>query len=127
MDRIGRIGMAGLAAACLVGLLAGIAAGAPAFTGPPTATRVADGVRIDFSVPEPTDVTVVVLDAKGNVLARLSDQPFGDEAGRFYAPHAIASDSRGDIYVAEVSYADFGRLMDPPRELRSLQKLTHKG
>ena len=70
---------------------------------------------------------VSVLDTRGNVLARLGDQPFGDEPGRFYAPHALATDSRGDIYVAEVSFAEFGRLMDPPKELRSMQKLVRKG
>jgi hypothetical protein len=69
---------------------------------------------------------VSILDTEGNVLARLGDEPFGDEPGRFYAPHAVAVDSRGDIYVAEVSYTEFGSLMEPPRELRSLQKLIRK-
>ena len=67
---------------------------------------------------------VTILDRDGNVLARLSDEAYGDEPGRFYSPHAIGVDSRGDIYVAEVSYSDYGRAMDPPRELRSMQKLV---
>jgi hypothetical protein len=33
-------------------------------------------------------------------------------------------DSKGDIYVAEVSWTDYGRHMDPPRELRSTQKVV---
>ncbi|HEB31852.1 MAG TPA: hypothetical protein ENI15_13420 [Spirochaetes bacterium] len=69
---------------------------------------------------------ISILDTKGNLLTRLGDKPFGDEPGRFYAPHAVAADSRGDIYVAEVSYTEFGMLMKPPRELRSMQKLTRK-
>ena len=69
---------------------------------------------------------VSILDTDGNVLARLGEDTFGDEPGRFYAPHAIATDSKGDIYVGEVSYAEFGGSMDPPRELRSLQKLVHR-
>ena len=69
---------------------------------------------------------VTIFDPAGNVVARLGRQSFGDEPGRFYSPHAVAVDSRGDIYVAEVSYSDYGRLMDPPRELRSLQKLVKK-
>ena len=69
---------------------------------------------------------ISVLDTRGNLFARLGDHPFGDEPGRFYAPHAVATDSRGDIYVAEVSYAEFGRLMDPPKELRSMQKLIRQ-
>ena len=41
------------------------------------------------------------------------------------APHGIAVDSHGDIYVAEASYTIRGRLMDPPRELKSFNKLRH--
>ncbi|UCB47181.1 MAG: hypothetical protein JSV25_07160 [Spirochaetota bacterium] len=67
---------------------------------------------------------VSILDTKGNILTRLGDRPYGDEPGQFYSPHAIATDSRGDIYVAEVSYAEYGSHMDPPRELRSMQKLV---
>ena len=70
---------------------------------------------------------VSVLDGEGKVLARVGDQTYGDEPGRFYSPHGIAVDSRGDIYVAEVSWSDYGSLMDPPKELRSLQKLVRKG
>ena len=43
---------------------------------------------------------------------------------RFYSPHGIAIDSNGDLYVAEVAWTDYGRHMDPPRELRSMQKLV---
>ena len=70
---------------------------------------------------------VSILNAEGEVLARVGDQTFGDEPGRFYSPHGIAVDSRGDIYVAEVSWSDYGRRMDPPKELRSMQKLVRKG
>ena len=38
--------------------------------------------------------------------------------------HGIAVDSRGDIYVAEVSWTDCGQFMDPAREPRSMQKLV---
>ena len=66
---------------------------------------------------------VSVTDLQGNILARLGEESFGDEPGRFYAPHGIATDSKGNIYVSEVSFTEYGRRMDPPRELRSLQKL----
>lgn len=69
---------------------------------------------------------ISILDGSGRLLARLGEHPFGDEPGRFYAPHGVATDSRGDIYVAEVSHAEFGRYLDPPRELRSMQKLVKK-
>ena len=69
---------------------------------------------------------VTVLDASGSVLARVGDRPPGDEAGRFYSPHAVAVDSRGDVYVAEVAWTEYGQAMDPPREPRSLQKLIRR-
>ena len=69
---------------------------------------------------------VSIIDSQGGVRARLSEQSYGDEPGRFYSPHGIAVDSKGDIYVAEVGYSDYGKFMDPPRELRSLQKLIKK-
>ena len=59
-----------------------------------------------------------------NLYEEKLEESFGDEPGRFYAPHTVATDSKGNIYVADVSYAEFGRNMDPPREIRSLQKLV---
>jgi hypothetical protein len=70
---------------------------------------------------------VSIMDTQGNVLARLGEQSYGDEPGRFYSPHGIAVDSKGDIYVAEVSWSEFGKNMDPPGDLRSMQKLVKKG
>jgi hypothetical protein len=66
-------------------------------------------------------VTIMSLD--GKVLGRAGRQSYGDETGRFYSPHGLAVDAQGDIYVAEVSWSDYGSHMDPPRELRSMQKL----
>ncbi|MDA0769642.1 MAG: hypothetical protein BZY79_01130 [SAR202 cluster bacterium Casp-Chloro-G4] len=70
---------------------------------------------------------VTISDLKGNYLAKLGLETYGDEPGRFYSPHGIAVDSKGDIYVAEVSWADYGSKMDPPKELRSMQKLVKQG
>ena len=67
---------------------------------------------------------VCVYEPDGTLLARLSDESYGDEPGRFYSPHGIDVDSKGNIYVADVSYSDYGMRMDPPRELRSMQKLV---
>ena len=36
-------------------------------------------------------------------------------------------DSRGDLYVGEVSWTVKGRLLDPPREMKSFQKLAKRG
>lgn len=67
---------------------------------------------------------VTILDRQGNIKARLGNQSYGDEPGRFYSPHGISVDSKGNIYVAEVSWSDYGSSMEPPRVLRSLQKLV---
>jgi len=68
-----------------------------------------------------------ILDTNGTLLARLGEHPAGPGPGRFYAPHAVATDSVGDIYVAEVSYSERrDKHKDPPEELRSMQKLIRK-
>lgn len=69
-----------------------------------------------------------IVDPKGKLVARLggAEGP-GLETGKFIAPHGLAVDSRGDIYVGEVSYTEFPRLYPEqgiPKGLRSLQKLT---
>ena len=66
---------------------------------------------------------VSILNLKGELLARFGDPEEGEEPGKFVAPHGIAVDSHGDIYVAEVSFTMGGRHLDPPRELKSLKKL----
>ena len=70
---------------------------------------------------------VTILNKQGRILARVGRESYGDQAGRFYSPHGIAVDSHGDIYVAEVSWSDYGSKIDPPRELRSMQKLVRTG
>ena len=70
---------------------------------------------------------VSLMDTQGNTLARLGDGPISEEAGRFIAPHGVAVDSHGSIYVAEVSWTIYGRNLDPPREVRTIQKLARVG
>ena len=67
---------------------------------------------------------VTVMSTDGKVLARVGTEPYGSQAGRFFSPHGIAVDSRGDIYVAEVSASDYGRGWRADPELRSMQKLV---
>jgi hypothetical protein len=64
-----------------------------------------------------------IYNKEGKRLARLGGKDAGEAPGQFIAPHGIAIDSRGDIYVGEVSWTIMGQHLKPPRELRSLQKL----
>ena len=70
---------------------------------------------------------ITIMDIQGNELMRLGDGPEGEAPGQFIAPHGVCIDSRGDIYVGEVSWTHTGSLLNPPREIRSLQKLVKKG
>jgi hypothetical protein len=72
---------------------------------------------------------LTLVDSKGKTLFRLGGEGGpGLEPGKFIAPHGLAVDSRGDIYVGEVSYTEGPRLfpetLNPvPFRTRSLQKL----
>ena len=70
---------------------------------------------------------ITIMDIQGNELMRLGDGPEGEAPGQFIAPHGVCIDSHGDIYVGEVSWTHTGSLLNPPREIRSLQKLVKKG
>src|SRR5262245_11824276 len=47
---------------------------------------------------------VSIVDGKGILLARIGTPHAGTEAGPFVAPHGLAVDSHGYIYVGEVGY-----------------------
>jgi DNA-binding beta-propeller fold protein YncE len=67
---------------------------------------------------------VSIHDLTGRRLGRLGDVRYGEGPGQFTAPHSVAIDSRGDIYVGEVSWSAYGSLLDPPRTVRSFRKLV---
>lgn len=67
---------------------------------------------------------ISIYNLKGNRLARLGDIRPGEEPHQFWAPHGIVTDSRGDLYIGEVSWSFTGRNMDPPRKLRCFRKLV---
>ena len=67
---------------------------------------------------------VTIYNTKGERLARLGDILPGDAPNQFVAPYGVAVDSRGDIYVGEVSWTVKGSKLSPPRELRSFWKLV---
>lgn len=68
-----------------------------------------------------------IVTNEGELVARLGGEDgAGSEVGKFMAPHGLAVDRHGDIYVGEVSYTNWGNMYpnEPrPDYLRSLQKL----
>jgi DNA-binding beta-propeller fold protein YncE len=67
---------------------------------------------------------VSVVTMKGDLVDRVGGRFRGEKPGEFIAPHGCVVDSRGDLYVAEVAWTAQGKDEKPPREIRSLQKLT---
>lgn len=66
---------------------------------------------------------VSVWDPRGNLLTRFGDPREGEAPGQFIAPHGMAVNAQGDVFVGEVSYTSRGRAMDPPKELKSFTRL----
>ena len=69
---------------------------------------------------------ISIYNLSGERLGRLGDKRPGEEPYQFWAPHGIAVDSRGDLYIGEVSWTFAGRNMIPPKELRSFRKLVNR-
>jgi len=70
---------------------------------------------------------ITIATAEGRVVARFGDNGTGLKPIQFIAPHGLAVDSRGDIYVGEVSYTAWAEVFPSqprPQPLRSLRKLV---
>jgi len=76
---------------------------------------------VQFGVPN-LGHRVSVYDPAGALLARFGAPLPGEAWDQFLWPHSIAVDSRGDVYVAEVSYTEVGSRLGVPREMTSLRK-----
>jgi DNA-binding beta-propeller fold protein YncE len=65
---------------------------------------------------------ISILDHHGQLLARLGAPHAGTEPGTFIAPHTLAMDSHGDLYVGEVSHSAWEHVFPntprPPRSRR---------
>ena len=85
-------------------------------------------------VPEEQPGRVSVFDENGTLLARFgASDALGERVmeraapGNFIAPHGIAVDSLGDVYVAEVTSArGIPAGLPPPGERHQIQKFTHR-
>jgi hypothetical protein len=69
---------------------------------------------------------ITIHDLSGKQLARIGNSMAGEELpDQFLAPHGIAMDSRGDIYISEVSYSFAGEASTPaPWTRRCFRKLV---
>jgi hypothetical protein len=73
---------------------------------------------------------VTIVDHTGKRIARLGGLGPGLGPTEFLAPHGLAVDSRGDLYVGEVSWTAWPQIFaDRPRpdNLRSLHKFRKVG
>jgi DNA-binding beta-propeller fold protein YncE len=84
--------------------------------------EIGGGIAVNQDMPN-IGPRISIYSGKGELLARLGNRPAGLELGQFISPHGLATDSRGDIYVGEVSFTNWGRRGPHPPGLRSLQKL----
>jgi len=96
-------------------------------------TGTGDDVRIYVAEQGPTKGSpnrgepnlgnrVGVYDREGNRITRFGSELMGEEPDQFLWPHSMAIDSKGDVYVAEVSYVEWGMIQEPRREMPSLRK-----
>jgi DNA-binding beta-propeller fold protein YncE len=77
--------------------------------------------------PDATGGRVSIFDRTGKLLARWGGGANPTAAGDFFAPHDICVDSRGDVYVAEVTMSAGGNRGLVPADCHSLQKFTPNG
>jgi DNA-binding beta-propeller fold protein YncE len=72
--------------------------------------------------PDSTGGRVSVFDWDGRMLARWGGGVHPCTPGDFFAPHDLCRDSRGDLYVAEVTWSAGGNRGVVPADCHSLQK-----
>jgi len=70
---------------------------------------------------------VSIVDHEGKLIGRFGDTPAGTELGKFLAPHGLAVDSRGDIYVGEVSWTAWPQIYPGKPHPGDLRSLFRKG
>ena len=68
---------------------------------------------------------LMILDNDGELINRLGQDKPGTTPGAFVAPHSVALDSQGDLYVGEVIANDWAMVFpgtERPEKLRRMQK-----
>src|SRR6185369_10043344 len=88
--------------------------------------EIGGGMAVNYEMPN-IGPRISIYSRTGEMLARVGHRRAGLEQGQFISPHGLAVDSRGDIYVGEVSFTNWGNRYKGqplPPGLRSLQKLV---
>lgn len=82
------------------------------------------GMNVNKNMPN-IGPRVTITTNKGETLARLGDLHGGYKPTQFIAPHGLAVDSHGDIYVGEVSFTHQRNAgEEAPANMASLRKLV---
>ena len=63
-----------------------------------------------------------IYNLQGRLQTRFGEPEEGEGPSQFIAPHGVAVDSHGDLYVGDVAFTIRGRHMNPPRHLRCFRK-----
>ncbi|MES3000876.1 MAG: peptidyl-alpha-hydroxyglycine alpha-amidating lyase family protein [Pseudomonadota bacterium] len=71
---------------------------------------------------------VTVVTPQGKIIARVGADRPGTSLGQFVAPHGVAVDSHGDIYVSEVAQGAWSQMMQDPKPeyVRTFRKLVKR-
>ncbi|HVM78294.1 MAG TPA: peptidyl-alpha-hydroxyglycine alpha-amidating lyase family protein [Stellaceae bacterium] len=81
------------------------------------------GMAVNRKVPN-LGPRLSIVDMKGNRIARLGgEEGPGIASGKFLAPHGLALDSKGDIYVGEVGVTDW-KTSFPDDEMPAMVRVT---
>jgi DNA-binding beta-propeller fold protein YncE len=75
--------------------------------------------------PDSPPSRLSIFDLDGNVLARWGDRE-SCAPGSFFAPHGIAVDSSGAIYVTEANWSGGGKDGEVPHDCHTLQKFVRR-
>ena len=77
--------------------------------------------------PDATGGRISVFDHRGRLLARWGGGANPCAPGDFFAPHDLCLDSRGDLYVSEVTWSAGGDRGVVPADCHALQKFARVG
>ena len=69
--------------------------------------------RVNMEVPN-IGPRISIVTRKGELISRIGDRTSATNLSKFIAPHGIAFDSRGDIYLGEVSRTNLTGIGKPP-------------